>query len=196
MRLTRALRDCKQRSLTVSKKAPTVSKEAPTVSKKAPPFFKNFLRHLLIVAQPPKGVHPLRQKASFHGELHKCGGLSPLRQGFCHALARGLLIKVGFQQSLACSLVAFCPRHCHWDYATKCKSNPLCNCPSCFYVHHVSYMSNYPGLRSTFSVQPLIPTPDSRELGQYVEVIADSTPSGRGILADNKQLVGNFPEDN
>ena len=28
MRLIRALRDCKQRSLTVSKKAPTVSKEA------------------------------------------------------------------------------------------------------------------------------------------------------------------------
>ena len=35
MRLIRALRDCKQRSLTVSKKAPTVSKNAPTVSKKA-----------------------------------------------------------------------------------------------------------------------------------------------------------------
>ena len=30
MRLTRALRDCKQRCLTVSKKAPTVSKKLPT----------------------------------------------------------------------------------------------------------------------------------------------------------------------
>ena len=37
VRLIRALGDCKQRSLTVSKKARTVSKKAPTASKKASP---------------------------------------------------------------------------------------------------------------------------------------------------------------
>ena len=40
--LISALRDCKQRSLTVSKEAPAVSKKAPTVSKKNfPPLSKN-----------------------------------------------------------------------------------------------------------------------------------------------------------
>ena len=42
VRLIRALRDCKQRSLTVSKKAPTVSKEAPPLFKEVRVFKVKF----------------------------------------------------------------------------------------------------------------------------------------------------------
>ena len=54
-----------------------------------------------------------------------------------------------------------------------------------FHPHHLSFISNSRGNRSTFGIRLLIPIPLSRERGRHLELTANwtcqSSPCGRGI---------------